>query len=99
MAEPVSRVPTGKEAPKPVPRELRVLRPLVGAPHHRILLLSGQHSLKEGKDIPGVKLCLRLRRTPGSGSHTCSLSPQVHWHGHSTAQALGEKTKKDPFCK
>ena len=53
MAEPVTRVPTGKEAPKPVPRELRVLRPLVGAPHHRILLLSGQHSLKEGKDIPG----------------------------------------------
>ena len=92
------RVPPGKEAPKPVPRELRVLRPLVGAPHHRILPSVWTAQPQGGKRHPGVKLCLRLRRTPGSGSHTCSLSPQVHWHGHSTAQALGEKTKKDPFC-
>lgn len=37
MAEPVTRVSTGKEAPRPIPRELRVLRLLVDAPHHCIL--------------------------------------------------------------
>lgn len=32
--EPVTRVPTGQDAPKPIPRAPRARRPLVDAPHH-----------------------------------------------------------------
>lgn len=102
QAEPVIGVPTAQASPKPITRDSKALCPLVDVPHHLVLPSAPLWTTQPiGEKLSLHKVLIETGKdTPssGSGTHTCSSSPQVHWPGHNTAEALGEKTKRGPFC-